>query len=62
MACYLIFAMMWNLLAGYGVVAPLALLHFFWMRTGKNNFAEVWVYAAVLSALMGWRLWWWRQP
>lgn len=42
--------------------ALLAVLHFFWMRTGKNNFAEVWVYAAVLSALMGWRLWWWRQP
>lgn len=41
--------------------ALLAVLHFFWMRTGKNNFAEVWVYAAVLSALMGWRLWWWRQ-
>ena len=39
--------------------ALLAVLHFFWMRTGKNNFAEVWVYAAVLSALMGWRLWWW---
>ena len=41
--------------------ALLAVLHFFWMRTGKNNFAEVWVYAAVLSALMGWRLWWWRR-
>lgn len=41
--------------------ALLAVLHFFWMRTGKNNFAEVWIYAAVLSALMGWRLWWWRR-
>ena len=41
--------------------ALLAVLHFFWMRAGKNNFAEVWIYAAVLSALMGWRLWWWRQ-
>ena len=41
--------------------ALLAVLHFFWMRTGKNNFDEVWVYAAVLSALMGWRVWWWRQ-
>jgi methionine sulfoxide reductase heme-binding subunit len=41
--------------------ALLAVLHFFWMRTGKNNFAEVWVYAALLSALMGWRLWWWRR-
>lgn len=40
----------------YGV-AGLAILHFFWMRAGKNDFAEVGVYAAVLSALLGWRLW-----
>lgn len=38
------------------VVAGLALLHFFWMRAGKNNFAEVFVYGAVLGALLGWRL------
>ena len=37
------------------VVAGLAILHFFWMRSGKNNFAEVAVYAAILSALLGWR-------
>ena len=34
------------------VVAPLALLHFFWMRAGKNNFAEVAVYAVILGALL----------
>ena len=39
----------------YGV-AGLALLHFFWMRAGKNDFAEVWVYAVILSLLLGWRL------
>ena len=38
-------------------VAGLAILHFFWMRAGKNDFGEVAVYAAVLSALLGWRLW-----
>jgi methionine sulfoxide reductase heme-binding subunit len=38
-------------------VAGLAVLHFFWMRAGKNDFAEVAVYAAILSALLGWRLW-----
>lgn len=38
-------------------VAGLALLHFFWMRAGKNNFAEVAVYGAILAALLGWRLW-----
>jgi sulfoxide reductase heme-binding subunit YedZ len=38
-------------------VAGLAILHFFWMRAGKNNFAEVAVYAAVLGLLLGWRVW-----
>lgn len=42
--------------AVYGV-AGLAILHFFWMRAGKNDFAEVAVYAAILAALLGWRLW-----
>jgi sulfoxide reductase heme-binding subunit YedZ len=38
-------------------IAALAILHFFWMRTGKNDFAEVAVYAAVVAALLGWRAW-----
>lgn len=38
-------------------VALLAVLHFFWMRAGKHDFAEVAVYALVLGALLGWRLW-----
>jgi methionine sulfoxide reductase heme-binding subunit len=38
------------------VVAVLAILHFFWMRAGKNDFAEVAVYAAILSVLLGWRV------
>ena len=37
-------------------VAGLAVLHFFWMRAGKNDFAEVAVYAALLALLLGWRL------
>ena len=40
-------------------VAGLAILHFFWIRAGKNNFAEVYVYAAVLGSLLAWR-WWYR--
>ncbi len=40
-------------------VAGLAILHFFWMRSGKNNFAEVYVYAAILGSLLLWR-WWYR--
>jgi sulfoxide reductase heme-binding subunit YedZ len=39
----------------YGV-AMLAVLHFFWMRAGKNNFAEVFVYALVLFVLLAWRV------
>jgi sulfoxide reductase heme-binding subunit YedZ len=42
--------------AVYAVVL-LGLLHFFWMRAGKNDFAEVAVYAAVVAVLLGWRLW-----
>jgi methionine sulfoxide reductase heme-binding subunit len=37
-------------------VALLALLHFFWMRAGKNDFAEWSVYATVLAVLLGWRV------
>jgi sulfoxide reductase heme-binding subunit YedZ len=44
----------------YGV-ALLGLLHFFWMRSAKNNFGEVAVYAAVIVLLLGWRLWKLRQ-
>ncbi len=36
-------------------IAGLGVLHFFWMRAGKNDFNEVFVYAAILSALLGWR-------
>ncbi|MDP3084376.1 MAG: protein-methionine-sulfoxide reductase heme-binding subunit MsrQ [Rubrivivax sp.] len=39
-------------------IALLALLHFFWMRSGKNDFAEVGVYAAIVATLLGWRLSW----
>ncbi len=37
-------------------IALLGLLHFFWMRAGKNDFAEWSIYAVVLSVLLGWRL------
>lgn len=39
------------------VVAGLALLHFYWMRAGKNDFAEVGVYGALIAVLLGWRAW-----
>ena len=37
-------------------IAGLGLLHFFWMRAGKNNFGEVVVYAAIVLLLLGWRV------
>ena len=40
----------------YGV-GLLALLHFFWMRAGKNDFAEVAVYAGLIVVLLVWRAW-----
>ena len=39
------------------VIAGLGVLHFFWMRAGKQLFGEVAIYAAILGALLGWRLW-----
>lgn len=38
------------------LIAGLALLHFFWMRAGKNDFNEVLVYAAVIGVLLGVRV------
>ncbi len=52
----------WQLLhrAVYGI-SGLAVLHFYWMRSGKNDFAEVAVYAAILGCLLAWRVWRWVQ-
>ncbi len=41
--------------AVYAVVL-LALLHFFWMRAGKNDFGERALYAAIVAILLGERL------
>lgn len=38
------------------LIVLLGLLHFFWMRAGKNDFAEWSVYAVVVAVLLGWRL------
>ena len=42
------------------LVAILAILHFWWMRAGKHNFAEPLVMGAVVAALLGLRLIWLR--
>lgn len=38
------------------LAAALALLHFYWMRSGKNDVAEVAWYAVLLALLWAWRL------
>ena len=56
-AIKLLGAARWKLLhrAVYAVVL-LGLLHFFWMRSAKNNFGEVAIYAVIVAVLLGWRL------
>jgi methionine sulfoxide reductase heme-binding subunit len=35
----------------------LGCLHFWWMRSAKNNLTEPMVYAGLATVLLGWRLW-----
>ena len=39
------------------LIAGLGLLHFFWLRAGKNNFNEVFAYDAIVAVLLAWRVW-----
>jgi sulfoxide reductase heme-binding subunit YedZ len=43
------------------VIAPLGVLHFFWMRAGKNDFAEVAVYAPSWGRCC-WSAWRYFEP
>lgn len=36
-------------------VAPLVILHFYWMRAAKHRLADVWFYGAWLMAVLLWR-------
>lgn len=40
------------------LIGVLAIVHYWWHKAGKNDFAEVIWYAAVLAALLAWRLLW----
>jgi sulfoxide reductase heme-binding subunit YedZ len=42
------------------LVAALALLHFWKML--KHEYAQPLMYASLLAALLGWRLWWRYRP
>lgn len=43
------------------VVAVLGILHFWWMRAGKHNFAQPLLMGGIVALLLGFRLvYWWR--
>ena len=42
------------------VIAPLAILHFWWMKAGKNDFAEPILFGTIVVLLLGLRVWWSR--
>lgn len=44
------------------LVALLAILHYAWHKAGKNDYAEVVVYATAIGLLLGFRLWRWLAP
>ena len=43
------------------LIAPLAILHFWWMKAGKNNFTEPLIVGAIVALLLGMRVVWSRQ-
>jgi sulfoxide reductase heme-binding subunit YedZ len=43
------------------LIAPLAILHFWWMKAGKNDFAEPILFGAIVALLLGLRVWWSRR-
>jgi methionine sulfoxide reductase heme-binding subunit len=43
------------------VIAALGLLHFWWMKAGKNDFDRPTLYLVIIGVLMGMRVWWWWQ-
>jgi sulfoxide reductase heme-binding subunit YedZ len=39
------------------LIAPLAILHYLWHKSAKNDYAEVATYAVVVAVLLGFRVW-----
>lgn len=45
------------------LIAALGVLHFFWMRAGKNDFAEPALLGSIVLVLLLFRVWWaWSRP
>ena len=39
------------------LIVPLGVLHFFWMKAGKNLWVEPLIFALIVALLLGWRVW-----
>jgi len=44
------------------VIVPLGILHYFWMKAGKNLLLQPTLFAVLVFALLGLRLYWRFQP
>lgn len=42
------------------LIAPLAIVHFWWMKAGKNNFTEPIIFGVIVALLLGARIYWAR--
>ncbi|MES2129694.1 MAG: protein-methionine-sulfoxide reductase heme-binding subunit MsrQ [Pseudomonadota bacterium] len=40
------------------VIAPLGILHFWWMKAGKHNFTQPIIFGCIVALLLGVRLYW----
>ena len=40
------------------VIAPLGILHFWWMKAGKHNFTQPIIFGLIVALLLGVRLYW----
>ncbi|WUR12767.1 protein-methionine-sulfoxide reductase heme-binding subunit MsrQ [[Empedobacter] haloabium] len=43
------------------LVAPLGVLHFWWMKAAKHDLAEPMLFVVIVALLLGMRVWWARQ-
>lgn len=44
------------------VIAPLGILHFWWMKAGKHDFEQPIIFGAIVAVLLGLRLYWKLKP
>jgi sulfoxide reductase heme-binding subunit YedZ len=43
------------------LIAPLGVLHFWWMKAGKHNFTEPFIFVVIVALLLGVRVYWARN-